>query len=88
MTLTTPMHRDEPTTARLNLRRFTAADGPALHDYLGRPDAIEPGQQPVAVDDERPIFLQVSEGRPDWQDAFHCAVLADEWPGPRSASVN
>ena len=28
-------------TDRLVLRRFTAADGPALHAYLGRPEAVE-----------------------------------------------
>lgn len=28
-------------TDRLVLRRFTASDGPALHGYLSRPDAVE-----------------------------------------------
>lgn len=41
MTPTSPTHDDERSTARLSLRRFTAADGPALHGYLGRPDAVE-----------------------------------------------
>ena len=33
--------RDALLTDRLALRRFTAADGPALHGYLGRPEVVE-----------------------------------------------
>ncbi len=33
--------RDSLLTDRLALRRFTAADGPALHSYLGRPEVVE-----------------------------------------------
>ncbi len=33
--------KDALVTDRLALRRFTAADGPALHDYLSRPEAVE-----------------------------------------------
>ena len=32
---------DAVRTDRLALRRFTPADGPALHAYLGRPEAVE-----------------------------------------------
>ena len=31
----------ELTSRRLRLRRFTAADGPALHAYLSRPEVVE-----------------------------------------------
>lgn len=57
---------EELHTRRLLLRRFRASDGPALHDYLSRPEAVRFEPYPVQGADDCALLASQRAADPDF----------------------
>ena len=74
---------EELHTRRLLLRRFRASDGPALHDYLSRPEAVRFEPYPVQGADDCALLASQRAADADadaTRSVLSRAELEPEWP--------